>query len=110
GLLAGSLLAFLIPRLPMLPRYLPALALASFLGVVGVCDWESDSGLLYGISAAELSACVMIIAMVQQSRSIANKVFSQPWLVWIGRRSYGIYLYHVPIVHFARELMPWPLT
>jgi peptidoglycan/LPS O-acetylase OafA/YrhL len=30
-----------------------------------------------------------------------NRLFSAPWLVWLGRRTYGIYLFHLPILLVA---------
>lgn len=36
--------------------------------------------------------------------------FRAPWLQWVGRRSYGIYLYHFPIVVALKNAeVPWPV-
>jgi peptidoglycan/LPS O-acetylase OafA/YrhL len=32
---------------------------------------------------------------------------SHPWLAWIGRMSYGIYLWHVPIMAALKTSLPW---
>jgi peptidoglycan/LPS O-acetylase OafA/YrhL len=40
----------------------------------------------------------MIAGLVQQPAALPARVASWPVLVWVGQRSYGIYLWNLPIV------------
>ncbi len=40
---------------------------------------------------------VVIIAAALERRSVFSQVFSLPPLVWLGTRSYGLYLWHFPL-------------
>jgi hypothetical protein len=46
---------------------------------------------------------LMVIAGVTHRRSLVSKAISVPVLMWVGTRSYGIYLYHWPIYQIIRE-------
>ena len=57
-------------------------------------------------------ATVMVIAAVTHRRCITGRVLGNPLFVWIGTRSYGMYLYHWPIYQIIRReagvpLQPW---
>lgn len=57
------------------------------------------------ITLAELAAFVLICHAAANARS---RSLSWPPLVYIGRLSYGIYLWHFPIVSlFAKSTSPW---
>ena len=47
-------------------------------------------------------ATLLVIASVVHPRGDMNKVLGIPLLVWIGLRSYGIYLWHFPIFAVTR--------
>jgi peptidoglycan/LPS O-acetylase OafA/YrhL len=87
------------------------------LGALGVMCWKmreivnvTDGGtqaydLLYrgGLIAVAL-ATIIAIAMVTHPRSRLGKyVIGSPLLVWIGKRSYGLYLYHWTIFQAYRK-------
>lgn len=95
GLLLGSLLA-MVPRVR-----LPYPALAAVLGVVTLA--EAGPMYLIMLPSEWLGACLVLWAM-QGSRLLA-------WgpLPYLGRISYGIYLFHWPVAMFVRGL-DWPVT
>jgi peptidoglycan/LPS O-acetylase OafA/YrhL len=49
-------------------------------------------------------ATLMMIAGVTHERAVTSKVLSIPLLLWIGTRSYGLYLYHWPIYQMIRGI------
>ena len=53
-------------------------------------------------------ATLMMIAAVTHQRSLAGPLLGNAVLLWIGTRSYGLYLYHWPIYQMHRG--GWPAT
>ncbi len=49
-------------------------------------------------------ATLMMVAAVTHERAVTSKVLSIPVLLWIGTRSYGLYLYHWPIYQLIRNI------
>ncbi|MBA2496432.1 MAG: acyltransferase [Acidimicrobiia bacterium] len=123
ALLAGVALAFarahgLLPT-TLLRRLAPFAWLVFFVAVVTV---HSDDDLMYfgGFSVVAAVSAVMVWSAC--STPLAGRVLSHPVAQWIGRRSYGLYLWHVPIyiaVGYAGHAAlfrtsnpghPWPLA
>ncbi len=52
----------------------------------------------------------MVIAAVTHRRSLAGPVLGNPLFLWVGLRSYGMYLYHWPIYQVIRRIAGNPLT
>lgn len=75
-------------------------AAAGALGVVGVLMsilHVEDAALYRGGLAATSIASVVVIAVVVRSRDgLIAQLLSVPWLAAIGKRSYGLYLWHWP--------------
>ena len=55
-------------------------------------------------------ATLMMVAAVTHERAFTSRVLSIPVLLWIGTRSYGLYLYHWPIYQLMRGIAGKPLT
>lgn len=84
-----------------------------FRTVVDVTDGgEQAYGLLYrgGFFAAGVATVVVIAAVTHPRSQIGRWVIGSPALVWIGRRSYGLYLYHWFVFQARRELAGAGLT
>ena len=75
-------------------------AAAASLGAIGVLAsilHVEDAALYRGGLAATSIASVIVVAVVVRSRDgLVAQLLSIPWLVAIGKRSYGLYLWHWP--------------
>jgi len=105
GLLMGSILGILansnyLPTGQGPLRVLAALAWLAvlFIMVVVVCG-ASGAYTWYGLlSVVNLSACIIIAAIVCIPEGRIARVLENPLLCWMGRISYGLYLWHYPFV------------
>ena len=72
---------------------------------------EFQPGLYRGgfLVVAILAAMVIAVA-VHPVGGLLNKFLSLPILIWIGKRSYGIYLWHWPVYMVTRPTLDVPLT
>jgi peptidoglycan/LPS O-acetylase OafA/YrhL len=120
GLLIGAAVAVLAP--PWLlrgrlgkraPVALDALGLTGLLLLV----WcfanvsEFDTALYRGgyVVFAGIAALVVLVA-VHPATTITSSLLGTPPMVWIGKRSYGIYLWHWPVYLVTRPGLDIPLT
>ncbi len=55
-------------------------------------------------------ATLMMVAAVTHERAATSRVLSIPVLLWVGTRSYGLYLYHWPIYQLIRGIAGVHLT
>jgi peptidoglycan/LPS O-acetylase OafA/YrhL len=110
-LLAGAMLAFAWPlgRLRSEPArsartVLDATALLALAAVlVALTSWHDYDRALYqgGMGGLALVTVVLIAAIVHPVCRVGRGFGAAP-LRWIGQRSYGIYLYHWPIMVLSR--------
>ncbi|MDR2333860.1 MAG: acyltransferase [Burkholderiaceae bacterium] len=114
GLLAGALLAALMIERPAFTRNLMknmahlmwfplAIPLLMEMG------WDNQQAMLWGMTVVECAALVLLVAVNQRS-GLVYEMLSAPLLVKLGRLSYGVYLWHYPVVRYLRAEMPWPLV
>jgi peptidoglycan/LPS O-acetylase OafA/YrhL len=92
------------------------LDLMSIVGLVGVTWFFLNAGefdnWMYrgGFVLLALFAALLIAATVHPASRLSPRVFALPVLVWVGVRSYGIYLWHWPIYMVTRPHADVPLT
>jgi peptidoglycan/LPS O-acetylase OafA/YrhL len=55
-------------------------------------------------------ATLMMISAVTHERAMTSRVLRIPVLLWIGTRSYGLYLYHWPIYQLIRNIAGKKMT
>ncbi len=89
--------AFSRERVRSIVRYL--FPLAALVIVASIARPLADGAMYtFGWPSIELSVAVVILALLSGSAGPVQKVLELPVAVWIGRLSYGLYLWHVPII------------
>ena len=63
-----------------------------------------------GFLLVGLASIAVIIAAVHPHSTIGKKLLGNPIFTYLGRRSYGLYLYHWPVFRFARGADPTPMS
>ena len=114
GLLMGALLAALVREQPAWFTALRARLSHGMWFVLAVPllmaqAWDDMNVLAWGITVVECATVIVLMAVLER-RGAAWEALSAPALVWLGRMSYGIYLWHYPIVRWLRADQPWPVT
>ncbi len=118
GLLLGAAFAMIwrpvaVMRGPLRTkgRMLDGLALVGFLALAAMCWWMyllgpdgANAWLFRGGFFLCGVATLMMVAAVTHERAVTSRVLSLPVLLWIGTRSYGLYLYHWPIYQLIRNI------
>lgn len=114
GLLAGALLAALmvekpqwIERLQSLRSYTMWLVLA--VPLLMELEWSNMHALLWGITVVECATIVLLLA-VQSPNGLVYEMLTAPTLLRLGKLSYGIYLWHYPVVRYLRADYSWPVA
>ena len=125
SLLLGALLAFVWPANMVKVNRGASLALPVRIGLdaVGIAMLVFIAILIafvdgyspfwyYGGTFVASVAVVVLIAVVVHPSSVLGRVLAMKPLVWIGLRSYGIYLWHYPVIlltggWFLADETPW---
>jgi peptidoglycan/LPS O-acetylase OafA/YrhL len=89
------------------------------LAILGLQFWylsvaseagEANAWLFRGGFLVTALATLMMIAAVTHRYAFAGRVLAIRPLLWIGTRSYGLYLFHWPIYQIIREVAGVPLS
>ena len=112
GLLTGALLAALVREQP---RWFQALRarLPHFMWLVLAVPllmeqaWDDMNALVWGMTMVELATALVLVAVLAQRGPLHEMLSARP-LVVVGKLSYGIYLWHYPVVRYLRADLPWP--
>lgn len=116
GLVFGALVAVFAKRhpkisLPIQPELLGAISILLF----GFYSWKFGNthviGLIFGIPMAEwVSALLIAICIWSDRQTIAYRLLANRIPVFVGKMSYGLYLWHFPIFMYMGERYPWYVT
>lgn len=114
GIMLGVSLAFAFSR-PIRPMstdwwrrsrgWLGPVALAGLIPMILFLDSESSFAYRGGILLASLLTLV-VVAVMPGEETLLVRLFHLKPLVWIGERSYGIYLWHWPVLLIVTAALP----
>ena len=112
--LAGVLLAYLLRDIKN-NKYLDIiygwLLLVSFCGYIFIVSWYNDllndNPLIITIGYTVIAAMFMslIYFTVLQKSKVLNKIFTNRFLVFSGKISYGLYIFHFPFDFFKYSIL-----
>lgn len=107
GLLIGAIVA-LVWRSYILPAanwMWSTSAIAILATAAGLCMWRDPLSLQLGPAVAEIGTAMLIICALQGIVSV--RWLEIPVLQYLGKISYGLYLFHYPIFVWLRAEMAW---
>jgi len=86
----------------------PAVAGAGVVLVALIALLDESTALTFrgGILAASLATTVLVLGVVERPGPLRS-VMDLPVLRWIGERSYGLYLWHWPVILIVEADLPW---
>jgi peptidoglycan/LPS O-acetylase OafA/YrhL len=89
------------------------LKLGAWLSVVALAILSNDNrstrpfALYWFYPAVSIFAALIILQLVSAPGGRLNRLLSLPWLVYVGRLSYGLYLWHIPVFRVIHARL-WP--
>ena len=120
GVLLGAALAMVAPPWLMRARVVSgaryAMTAIGAVGLVGVVvmilTLDEYDAFVYrgGFVLLDLFTLATIIGLAHPCRTVLSRLFATAPMLWIGRRSYGIYLWHWPIFVLTRPGVDVPLS
>lgn len=66
--------------------------------------------LAYGVPVAEVFTLLAIAHVLQQPQAPLARLLARPLWVYIGQISYGLYLFHYPLMQWLKLHYSWPLV
>ena len=114
GLFAGAMLAALLVEKPqfyaaMHARRSYAMWLPLAVPLLMALQWDNHDAMIWGIPVVECAAMVVLLA-VHQHKGLVYDMLTAPALMKLGQWSYGIYLWHYPVVRYLRADYSWPVV
>ena len=116
GLVLGSALSYLLrPRTlervhdgfrHVLSWIIVPVALGGLVFLIHFVPRQSHVMQAYGFTLTAIAAAVLLTDLVAGARSPLRAVLRLPPIVYIGRISYGIYLFHLIVYHWIDRLAP----
>lgn len=112
GLLMGALLAAVVLEQPawfvwVRQRLAHCMWLVLAVPLLMAQSWDDMNALAWGMTVVECATFCVLVAILRR-RGAVFQALSAPALVLLGRLSYGVYLWHYPVVRYLRAELPWP--
>lgn len=107
GIVLGAIAALTGLKVSRLAVVVACVALAVLVALPSLPRIYQTEAVTLRITLAELSAFVLVCHAAEHSNS--SVLASRP-LVYVGRLSYGVYLWHFPFAVWVRDSQPWWIT
>lgn len=104
NLLIGGALAVAMVQVPEAVRRIAVFAPVALIGVIAIAAWDANgSEMNYGgLVLLAILCAVMIAAVVLRHDGLFARCFATWPMARLGRISYGIYLWHFPLILLVR--------
>lgn len=106
GILLGSIAALSRPKISRRGLTIAGVVLASLIAAPTVVSHRVADADIWRISAGEIAAFVLVSYAADHARSA---FLASPAMVYIGRLSYGIYIWHFPMLVLLNRAHPQPM-
>ncbi|NTU57998.1 MAG: acyltransferase [Chlorobiaceae bacterium] len=80
-----------------------SIALFTVAIMANKADWQQPPLYIWQFGAAEFATALIILELVSVPEGILSSILSAKPLAWLGSISYGIYLWHYPILWFLQK-------
>jgi peptidoglycan/LPS O-acetylase OafA/YrhL len=114
-LIFGALIACATAEWPgNIPSTLRKLKPLTFAGIAFVtyifCTADNKQRWLYqwGLTAIAISCGLIVFTVQFEPKSLLSRFLKTKPLVWLGKRSYGMYVYHFPIIWIISHHIQFP--
>jgi peptidoglycan/LPS O-acetylase OafA/YrhL len=78
---------------------------------IAVCSWrfhvQSNAAMVFGITVVEVAAVALVYLCLAPGTSAIRGLFAHPLATYVGKVSFGMYLWHYPIFVYAYGRYPW---
>ena len=102
-LLVGSILAIVHARGTLEKSNSNILTAVAAVVLVGTLIFFDKQFVFPGFSA--LLACIPIALIIHSEGTVVNRLLENKFVVWVGLLSYSLYLFHWPVLAFARYIL-----
>ena len=114
GLLLGACLGIWIGSGLPVPEYLLQrhwLMLAWLVLLAVVLYPADDKGRLsFGLPLVEITVLYILLWLHCRPQGLLSRTLACPPLVYVGQLSYGLYLFHYPVMEYLKLYQPWWVT
>jgi peptidoglycan/LPS O-acetylase OafA/YrhL len=85
----------------LIRKLLAPLSLVALVLVVRYAYWRNPNLYYWILFLVEISGIVLVLEVLVPGKSLIKGILESRILTWIGTISYGLYLWHYPVIRFV---------